>query len=306
MERTLELHGHTVHLREEGTGDTVLLLHNGGTSHTIWRHQIADLARTHHVLALDLPGYGASRVGPGGIDLPGHAKVVAGVLERYGRGRVTLVGNCMGAAIALHLAAARPQAVAGVVLVNPLTSRTFDAGALGAMQRLVARRPRVAGGLRWLAARVCTPASLGPAVVRLQLGPRGRAARLHHDPELLALGRRPQQLPALLETLVDLPCSYGLEGLELPEDLPPVHVVWGEDNHVLDPQAALALHRRLDVDAPVLLPGCGHLAMLEDAPAVTDAIRRALPPTDAGPATTAEGAQVPLDPHVRTHLEAAK
>lgn len=276
MDRTLHVEGHVLRLQDRGQGHPVVLLHNGGTSHSIWRHQLVTLSRTHRVLALDLPGYGASQVGAGGIDLDGHVACVAALLDELDE-PATLVGNCMGSAIALRLAAARPGDVHASVLLNPLTTATFGAGRLGRMQRAAARWPRAARGARSVAGRLRTPAALGPAVLRLQLGPRGRAAGLHHDPSLLATGRRPEQLAALTETLFDLPCSYGLERLQLPADLPTVTVVWGGDNQVLDVDAAAELHRRLGAE-PIVLDGCGHLAMLEDPAAVTAAIRHAAPP----------------------------
>ena len=45
----------TVALQDVGEGPGVVFIHNGGTSSTIWRHQVADLSADHRVIALDLP-----------------------------------------------------------------------------------------------------------------------------------------------------------------------------------------------------------------------------------------------------------
>src|SRR5690625_2351613 len=91
--------------RSGDSGPGVVLLHNGGTSHTIWRHQIADLATDHRVVAVDLPGFGESPLPPRPIDLADHIELISALIEHEGLSPVSLVGNCMGSAIAAGVAA---------------------------------------------------------------------------------------------------------------------------------------------------------------------------------------------------------
>ena len=59
-ERRIEVDGlHTRYL-EAGDGDPLVLLHALGESSLDWRWVILGLARTHHVYAPDLPGFGDS------------------------------------------------------------------------------------------------------------------------------------------------------------------------------------------------------------------------------------------------------
>ena len=82
-----------------GTGSPVLLLHGYPQTHVAWRLIAQTLARSHTVIAPDLPGYGASRVRN---DLPRWTKRrVAGALvalmERLGHNAFAVVGHDRGA-----------------------------------------------------------------------------------------------------------------------------------------------------------------------------------------------------------------
>ena len=45
---------------EQGQGEAVLLIHGVGLNAEAWGPQIAALAETHRVIALDMPGHGQS------------------------------------------------------------------------------------------------------------------------------------------------------------------------------------------------------------------------------------------------------
>ncbi len=256
--------------RAGAAGPGVVLLHNGGTSHAIWRHQIADLAIDHRVVAVDLPGFGASPQPSIPLDLDDHVDLVTALIDHDGLAPVALVGNCMGSAIAAGVAARRPAAVSALVLVNPLTHATFRAGGLGSLLAATDRWPAVTATLQALSRRVRLPEALAPQVLRYQLGPAGARAGLHHDPELVACVSRRAQLPALTGVLADLAASYRIAR---GPDAPPLLTLWGARNRVLSPAAGAELDRALQPDQRVLVRDTGHLPMLERPDEVTAAIR---------------------------------
>jgi 4,5:9,10-diseco-3-hydroxy-5,9,17-trioxoandrosta-1(10),2-diene-4-oate hydrolase len=113
----------------------------------------------HRVIALDLPGQGGSGADRQPPTAARYAELAAALLVRLGIESAVLVGNSIGGAAALRLAAAHPTRVRALVLANPggldggpvmrlscaLMSRFFAAGARGARwyPRLFARYYRL-------------------------------------------------------------------------------------------------------------------------------------------------------------------
>src|SRR6476646_11454462 len=96
----------------------LVLLHGGlGNAALHWGRNLADLARDFHVLAPDLPGFGATAPLPEPSYGAYAAWVAAFCVEAEVGPSVVLVGNSMGAAIARCMAAG-PLNVARVVLVD--------------------------------------------------------------------------------------------------------------------------------------------------------------------------------------------
>ena len=103
----------------QGPG-TVVLLHGFGDNLGTWRHVLPLLARRHRVVALDLPGFGASGPIPPGTLLDGQVDAVTGVLDALDEPEpVALVGNSMGGAAALRFALSHPERTGRVVAVAP-------------------------------------------------------------------------------------------------------------------------------------------------------------------------------------------
>lgn len=257
-------------------GPGVLMLHNGGTSHTIWRHQITDLSADHRVIAIDLPGFGTSPMPSRPLDIKDHIDLVAALIEHEELLSVTLVGNCMGSAIAAGVAAHHPQNVRALVMINPLTDATFRRGGLGMFMAPTEALSPVTAPVRAALRRIRVPRAVVPLALRFQLGPAGIRAGLHRDPELTACMLRDDQTPALADVLADLPGSYRI--VRGP-DGPPLCTIWGARNRVLSPVAGVRLDALLRSEHRVLIRDAGHMPMLEHPERVTKEIRSFLADT---------------------------
>lgn len=100
-------------------GPPVLLVHGlGQNAHRDWRASVPALAARFRVIALDLPGFGASDALPQGYSFDALAAVLAEVLEHYRVSRAHVVGHSLGGALSLHFAHVRPQLVDRLVLVD--------------------------------------------------------------------------------------------------------------------------------------------------------------------------------------------
>lgn len=99
-------------------GPVGLLAIHGLTGHGArWRHVAGHLPEIA-VAAPDLVGHGhSSWAAPWTIDA--NVAALAALIERSADGPVPVVGQSFGGAIALHLAAARPDLVAALVLLDP-------------------------------------------------------------------------------------------------------------------------------------------------------------------------------------------
>lgn len=271
----------TVVYRDEGQGSPIVMLHNGGTSSTIWRHQVDALCGAHRVIAVDLPGFGSSPRPAVPAPLGDLVDLVAAIVEELDLGPTLLVGNCMGTNISVSLARTRPELVTGILAVNPLTDATFSAGRIGFLHKMgnVAAAPTRA--MRSVTRKVRSPRAIGVASLRFQLGSRGVSRNLHHDPELLACQTRSEQLPALIDVLDDMAAYGEADRSEVPAHIP-VWIVWGEQNRVLSRHRGQHLADRFHAERVEVLDGCGHLPMLEEPEAVNDLIRALVDRVEGG------------------------
>lgn len=124
-ERRLQLAGVSTAVLEGGAGPPMVLLHGPGEFAAKWRWVIPDLARTHRVIAPDLPGHGASTVLGGRLDADGMLAWLGGLIERTCASPPALVGHVLGGAIAARFAIARGDGLCRLVLVDALGLAPF-------------------------------------------------------------------------------------------------------------------------------------------------------------------------------------
>lgn len=99
----------------------VVLLHGLASNLTRWSEFVAHtrLARNHDLLRVDLRGHGDSPT-RGKLCLERWSADLAAQLDATGAPRAILVGHSLGAQVALHFAANRPQRARALVLIDPV------------------------------------------------------------------------------------------------------------------------------------------------------------------------------------------
>jgi 3-oxoadipate enol-lactonase len=106
------------YLERNGAEPAVVCVHGFLQSSAFFVPTLERLAGAgRRAIAVDLPGFGASRDEPGPHTLEGLADGLAGLLERLHLARVALLGASMGGAVAQHFALRHPGRLARLLLV---------------------------------------------------------------------------------------------------------------------------------------------------------------------------------------------
>lgn len=119
--RTVDVDGPTHYFDMGGPegGPLLVCVHGLGGSHLNWSAVGPALNRHSRVVALDLVGHGLTPAGNRSADIEGHRRLLSGFLEAMGGTPAILVGNSMGGLVAAVQAAAEPDSVSGLVLIDP-------------------------------------------------------------------------------------------------------------------------------------------------------------------------------------------
>lgn len=236
------------HPPDVSNGRTVLCLHDAGGNGNVFSGVLDALEATHSPVAIDLPGHGRS----GGLDSLGaigamaaHAKATADAL---GLPRPVLLGDGMGAAVALEAAISEPAWPVALVLCGGATARFAIA------PEVVEAVRRVATGK---ARREFDQSGYAPTTER-PVYEKAFADWLKTDPRAL-LGDREAQV------------AWSAEG-RLAGVTMPVLVVCGEHEEADSRAAAEALAAALPNAQTAVLAGAGRRGVAEQPAALATAI----------------------------------
>ncbi len=117
--RFLDLDGARIHYVDEGSGETLLLLHGNPSWSFLYRKIVAALKHDFRCVAMDYPGYGMSDAPPGyGFTPQEHSAVLERFVERLGLKDLTIMVQDWGGPIGLGLAGRRPELVRRLIIGN--------------------------------------------------------------------------------------------------------------------------------------------------------------------------------------------
>jgi pimeloyl-ACP methyl ester carboxylesterase len=282
--------GVTLHVRETpGPRDTpAVYVHGLSGSATNWTDLAALLATRAAGIAVDLPGFGLSQpLASRDYSPAGHADALLCFLA--GRGRpVHLLGNSFGGAVALAVAARRPELVRTLTLVSPAMPdlrpdprRVSDPKLLLALLPLIGKRARAE-----LAA--LDPRTRAEQVVRLCFGD-PTVAPEHRVAEAAAEFAARARL-AWAQEAAERTGKAMVRGWLRGESLwsvaarvqAPTLVVWGERDRLVAPRLAGRTAAALRRSRLLVLPGVGHVAQIETPEAVARAVAGMWDAVEAG------------------------
>lgn len=113
--------GVPIHYSVQGTGETALVfVHCWSCDRNLWENQVAEFAKQHRVVTIDLPGHGKSGQDRKNWSIESYGEDVKTVVTKLDLKRVVLVGSSMGGPITLEAARRMPDRVVGIVPVDTL------------------------------------------------------------------------------------------------------------------------------------------------------------------------------------------
>jgi pimeloyl-ACP methyl ester carboxylesterase len=256
-------------LYRAGSGEPVVLLHGFTGVWMHWRPVLAELSSRYEVIAPTLHGHDGGGPYPpdGPMSFAGSTDSLEGHLDELGVATAHFVGNSMGGALALELA--KRGRARSVVALAPAGGWTQGDGEARRLARFFARQLRLTRALR----------SRLPAVFA-RPGARKLALR-----DVMRHGDRVPAGDALLMAEASLRCTVaerGIEALRADRGLTlgdldriacPVLLATPQFDRVLPGERhAPRLRREIPGVEPIVLAGCGHVPMWDDAPLVARTI----------------------------------
>ncbi|WP_310385501.1 alpha/beta hydrolase [Roseateles sp.] len=254
----IDLNGQLLHLRDQGPRSDrlpIVLIHGTSASLHTWEGWVKSLSKTRRVISFDLPGFGLT--GPaasGDYSTEAYVKFVRALLDHLQLDRVVLGGNSLGGEIAWMVAAAAPQRVAALILVDaggyafepesvPLGFQMARLPGLGALSEHVLPRSLVERSIKDVYG---DPAKVNPALVEryYELNLRaGNRAALRQRFAQMSLGEQ----AAAIKTLQQ-----------------PSLILWGAKDRLIPPINGQNFARDIAGSQLVTFPDLGHVPQEED------------------------------------------
>ena len=257
----LRLHDHSVNYVQEGSGPVLLLIHGMAGAVDTWRSVIAPLANNATVLAVDLPGHGASSpAGGGDYSLGALAAFLRDVLSALGHDRATLVGHSLGGGIAMQFSYQFPEMTERLVLVS--------SGGFGLEVNPMLRAASLPGANLFVSLTATATRHVYGFAERL---PRPRGAppgpafeELIRSYSSLADSDRRSAFLSTVRNVVGLGGQTVRAGnrLSLAQGVP-VLLVWGAEDPIIPLQHARTAHALLPDSTLVVFDGVGHFPQIE-------------------------------------------
>ncbi|WP_377269522.1 alpha/beta fold hydrolase [Peterkaempfera sp. SMS 1(5)a] len=265
-----------------------VMVHGLGGSTQNWADLMAELSEDVDAEAVDLPGFGQSPPPDhGDLSVSGLARAVADCVEITGRGPVHLFGNSLGGAVAVRLAARRPDLVRTLTLVSP------------ALPELPPQRSALPTGLLAVPGvpRLLTRLTAGQSVERRAaalldlvygdpalIPPERRADAVEEYRRRMALPYATDVLASSARGIVRAYTEWGGQSLwrQAERVRVPVLLVYGLRDRLVSYRSA----RRACLAFPdarlLVLPDSGHVAMMEHPVRVARAFRELVAETERG------------------------
>jgi pimeloyl-ACP methyl ester carboxylesterase len=269
--------------RRGGSGEPLVLMHGIGSRWQMWEPVMGRLAEHHDVIAVDLPGFGASPMPPPGTPagIDSQVTLVSEFFAQLGVERPHVAGNSMGGLLALEMAAR--GLVASATALSP-------AGFAGRAEMTYGRVSL------WLSVRLARrTARYSEALFTTTFGRKLGLSLFVARPERLTGAEAAENTRALAGAPwfdATLPALRAFEFSDDREIDVPVTVAWGARDRLLLPRQARRAAHAIPRARVLLLDGCGHVPTWDDPEQVARVILEAAAHEGSSPAATGRDGSV--------------
>lgn len=257
--QTVLVHDQRIAYLDVGAGPPVILIHGFGGSMWQWEQQQHALSQHFRVLTLDLPGAGLSDKPEIDYRPDQMLDYFVGFMDAVKIPQATLVGNSMGAGLAIGMALAHPTHVAKLILIDGLPPNV--------MEKLTSpsvRRALETSAPSWLVS--FGNMLFGGLMIESVL------KEIIHDPALLTpavieRSNRNRQRPGLIKPIMtvreNLPLWESGFATRIGEITHPTLVIWGEEDRVFPIAVGEELHQTIKGSQFSRIPKAGHIPQWE-------------------------------------------
>jgi pimeloyl-ACP methyl ester carboxylesterase len=244
----IELEGVTLEVEDHGQGVPVILLHGFPLSSEMWTPIRTAVEQAARLITPDMRGFGGSSKPEHGYSMEALAEDVIRLADRLDLPRFVLGGHSMGGYVALRVAAARAERLAGLILVDTRASSDTQEGRARREEGIARiRRGEAAAFLDEF-----VPGLLGSST-------RERAPRLAAELREIARHVPDHVLTGCLIGMRDRPDSSDVLGrLEVP-----ALVITGQEDSLASPEVAQNMATLLQRARLALIPLSGHTPSVE-------------------------------------------
>jgi pimeloyl-ACP methyl ester carboxylesterase len=255
-----QVQGRAVNYVDIGEGPPLVFIHGLAGSWQNWLENVPHFARSHRVIAPDLPGFGHSPLPTEKISIKGYAAIVDELLDQLGIESADVVGNSMGGFIGAELAIEFSTRVKSLVLVSAAGLTTQELHRDSGIAVLRRAENVLAFATGWAASKSDDFARRPGLRKALLLMVAAHPARL--PAPLAAEQVRGSGKPGFvdaLEALGTYPLEDRLERIECP-----TLVVWGEKDRLVPVRDADRFVETIGANArKIVYADTGHVAMFE-------------------------------------------
>ena len=144
--QTIQVDAHRIAYLDAGQGKPVILIHGFGGSMWQWEYQYLPLAQSHRVIIPDLIGSGLSDKPEGTYSPENLVNFFLAFMDSLEIKHATLIGNSMGAGLAMAMALDHPDRVDRLILISGFPAQVEASVASPQYRRFLLHRPPL-----WLA-----------------------------------------------------------------------------------------------------------------------------------------------------------